>query len=175
MFEYASSLLIAKQDANSSIAEINEKQEAATHAHTAAKTAQSDADSATDADKSDKTTAATQAHDHAEAADAALRQAQQKWHDALDEKNRAADAATKLIVEVVSGDKKAQGADRRLDLFVDQLGHELVSTQDLEPNARRLVEKLALALQGSLLVRHGPPAVADASAQARRVAGEPAA
>jgi len=33
--------------------------------------------------------------------------------------------------------------------------------------ARRLVEDLALALQGSLMVRHAPPAVADAFCAAR--------
>jgi putative acyl-CoA dehydrogenase len=33
--------------------------------------------------------------------------------------------------------------------------------------ARRLVEELALALQGSLLVRQSPPAVADAFCAAR--------
>jgi len=33
--------------------------------------------------------------------------------------------------------------------------------------ARRLVEELAVALQGSLLVRHSPPAVADAFCAAR--------
>ena len=33
--------------------------------------------------------------------------------------------------------------------------------------ARRLVEELAVALQGSLLVRHAPPAVADAFCAAR--------
>jgi putative acyl-CoA dehydrogenase len=33
--------------------------------------------------------------------------------------------------------------------------------------ARRMVEDLALALQGSLLVRHSPPSVADAFCAAR--------
>ena len=33
--------------------------------------------------------------------------------------------------------------------------------------ARRIVEELALALQASLLVRHAPPAVADAFCAAR--------
>ncbi len=51
-------------------------------------------------------------------------------------------------------------ADRRLDAFVDALGQRLVKPQESE--ARRLVEGLALALQGSLLVRFAAPAVADA-------------
>ena len=37
--------------------------------------------------------------------------------------------------------------------------------------ARRVVEDLALALEGALLVRHAPPAVADAFC-ATRLAGE---
>ena len=41
----------------------------------------------------------------------------------------------------------------------------------MEVRARRIVEKLALALQGSLLVRNAPPAVADAFC-ASRLAGE---
>ena len=38
-------------------------------------------------------------------------------------------------------------------------------------HARRIVEDLALALQGSLLVRHAPPAVADAFCASRLTAG----
>ena len=37
----------------------------------------------------------------------------------------------------------------------------------LESRARRVVESMALALQGSLLVRHGDPAVADAFCASR--------
>ena len=61
----------------------------------------------------------------------------------------------------------AAGADRRLDAAVEQLKDELGDTEELEPRARRLVERLALALQGSLLVRHGDPAVADAFCASR--------
>jgi putative acyl-CoA dehydrogenase len=46
-------------------------------------------------------------------------------------------------------------ADVQLRLYESQFG------------ARRLVEELAVALQGSLLVRHAPPAVADAFCAAR--------
>ena len=43
-----------------------------------------------------------------------------------------------------------------------------------EASARRLVESLALVLQGSLLVRHAPAAVADAFCASRLAAdGEP--
>jgi putative acyl-CoA dehydrogenase len=56
----------------------------------------------------------------------------------------------------------AAGADARLDAHVDDLKREFSDGTDLEIRARRVVEKMALALQGSLLVRHSPPAVADA-------------
>jgi putative acyl-CoA dehydrogenase len=56
----------------------------------------------------------------------------------------------------------ASGADARLDRAIADLHAELAGSGDLEVRARRLVERAALALQGSLLVRHAPPAVADA-------------
>ncbi|MER8006874.1 DNA alkylation response protein [Streptomyces sp. NPDC094149] len=54
----------------------------------------------------------------------------------------------------------ARGADARLDAAVVRL-EGLLATGS-EAGARRLVESMALALQASLLVRHAPPAVADA-------------
>jgi putative acyl-CoA dehydrogenase len=45
------------------------------------------------------------------------------------------------------------------------------SDEDPQFLARRVVEDLAVALQGSLLVRHSPPAVADAFC-ATRLAGQ---
>jgi putative acyl-CoA dehydrogenase len=61
----------------------------------------------------------------------------------------------------------AAGADARLDAFAEGLRAELRDGEALEHRARRIVERLALALQGSLLVRHAPPAVADAFCAAR--------
>jgi putative acyl-CoA dehydrogenase len=61
----------------------------------------------------------------------------------------------------------AAGADARLDAFTDGVRGELRDGAELEHRARRIVERLALALQGSLLVRHAPPAVADAFCAAR--------
>jgi putative acyl-CoA dehydrogenase len=54
----------------------------------------------------------------------------------------------------------ASGADPRLDAAVDRARKALAEAD--EAGARRLVEALALVLQGSLLVRHAPTAVADA-------------
>ena len=59
----------------------------------------------------------------------------------------------------------ARGADPRLDAASDRLGKELVAGDD--GSARRLVESMALVLQGSLLVRHSPAYVADAFCASR--------
>ena len=55
----------------------------------------------------------------------------------------------------------AAGADAHFDSYVAELKNEFADTGDLEYRARTVVERLALALQGSLLVRFGHPAVAD--------------
>ena len=66
---------------------------------------------------------------------------------------------------------EASGDDRRLDGYVARLKTELADTSDFEARARRLVERMAVALQASILVRHGDPAVADAFC-ATRIAGD---
>ncbi|MFJ8912636.1 acyl-CoA dehydrogenase family protein [Amycolatopsis sp. NPDC102389] len=63
--------------------------------------------------------------------------------------------------------EQASGADTRLDDAVGRLRKELSDLSDIEYRARRLVESMALVLQGSLLVRHGTPAVADAFCASR--------
>jgi putative acyl-CoA dehydrogenase len=67
--------------------------------------------------------------------------------------------------------EQAQGADPRLDARVQQLRGQFSDPETLETRARRVVESMALCLQGSLLVRHGAPAVADAFC-ASRLAGD---
>ena len=54
----------------------------------------------------------------------------------------------------------AEGADVRLDAAIARLEHELAEPE--EEGARRLLELLAVSLQGSLFVRHAAPEVADA-------------
>ena len=66
--------------------------------------------------------------------------------------------------------EQARGADERLDRHVEGVRAELGDVDELQSRARRLVEGMALALQGSLLVRYGDPAVADAFC-ASRLAG----
>lgn len=61
----------------------------------------------------------------------------------------------------------AAGADRRLDDHVAKVRRSIADGPDLEGRARRIAEDLALALQGSLVVRHAPPAVADAFCASR--------
>ncbi|RZQ65168.1 acyl-CoA dehydrogenase family protein [Amycolatopsis suaedae] len=65
----------------------------------------------------------------------------------------------------------AAGADARLDDAVAGLRKEFADVDGIEFRARRIVETLALVLQGSLLVRHGTAAVADAFC-ASRLAGD---
>jgi putative acyl-CoA dehydrogenase len=63
--------------------------------------------------------------------------------------------------------REAKGADARLDAHVAKLEGQFSDPATLESRARRVVESMALALQGSLLVRYGAPAVADAFCASR--------
>ena len=68
----------------------------------------------------------------------------------------------------------AAGGDKRLDAHLElvrRLATDAFAGAEPQFHARRSVEDLAVALQGSLLVRHAPPAVADAFC-ATRLAGE---
>jgi putative acyl-CoA dehydrogenase len=71
-------------------------------------------------------------------------------------------------LEVFLGElREAQGADARLDARIGELERQFSDPATLETRARRVVESMALCLQGSLLVRHGAPAVADAFCASR--------
>jgi len=65
----------------------------------------------------------------------------------------------------------ARAADSRLEraaaLLEGELSGAASDPERLEAGARRLAERLALVLQGALLVRHGHPAVADAFCASR--------
>jgi putative acyl-CoA dehydrogenase len=58
--------------------------------------------------------------------------------------------------------KQAAGADRHLDAAIARLEREFTDFETMQHRARRIVGDMALVLQGSLLVRLGHPAVADA-------------
>ncbi|MAE96132.1 MAG: isovaleryl-CoA dehydrogenase [Deltaproteobacteria bacterium] len=80
---------------------------------------------------------------------------------------REPESTTALLDEI----RAARGANRHLDAASDELGRLLASPEDAEAQARRWVERMALLLQASLLVRHAPAAVADAFC-ASRLGGE---
>ena len=87
--------------------------------------------------------------------------------DALRAIAREPHAVDALLAEI----DLAAGADPRLDATISALRDELAVPD--ERRARRLAELAALALQGSLLVRHGPDAVADVFCTTRLGAAGP--
>jgi putative acyl-CoA dehydrogenase len=63
---------------------------------------------------------------------------------------------------------EAAGAEPRLDAYVARLREAIPGdVETIQLRARRIVERMALALQASLLVRYGDPAVADAFCASR--------
>ncbi|WP_207477226.1 isovaleryl-CoA dehydrogenase [Arenibaculum pallidiluteum] len=61
----------------------------------------------------------------------------------------------------------AAGLDGRLDAWVRTTRELLARPEALEAQARRLVERLALALQAGLLLRHAPAAISEAFCASR--------
>ena len=66
--------------------------------------------------------------------------------------------------------EETAGSDPRVGDALTGLKSELSDFEHAETRARHIVERMALTLQGALLVRHGDPAVADAFC-ASRLAG----
>ena len=85
--------------------------------------------------------------------------------DVLRALQRSPDAIEAFVAEC----REAAGAERRLEMWLNVVEGELLDPT--EADARRLVERLGLALQASLLVRFGDPGVADAFC-ASRLAGD---
>ncbi|MFF5985688.1 acyl-CoA dehydrogenase family protein [Prauserella flavalba] len=83
--------------------------------------------------------------------------------DALRAMGRQPDSVEAFFTEV----ERAEGADPRLDDAIGRVRKELADLSDVEFRARRVVELFALVFQGSLLVRHGDKAVADAFCASR--------
>src|SRR5262249_37567382 len=71
---------------------------------------------------------------------------------------RQPDSLDAFVDEIAKG----RGATSRFDRFADEVESRLANSRQLEPTARRIVEMMALALQGSLLVRYAAPSVVDA-------------
>jgi putative acyl-CoA dehydrogenase len=79
---------------------------------------------------------------------------------------RAMNKEPETVSSVLNEIRLARGGDRRLDTFVEGLERDLtMAATELE--ARRLAERMALALQASLLIRHSSAEVADAFCAAR--------
>jgi putative acyl-CoA dehydrogenase len=63
--------------------------------------------------------------------------------------------------------RQAKGGNRYLDRLIERLEAELAAPQEHEARARRIAERMATALQASLVIRHSPQAVADAFCASR--------
>jgi len=77
--------------------------------------------------------------------------------DVLRALGRSSDTLAAVTAEI----ELARGVDVRFDDAVKRLHAELGETEQLPFRARRIAGLLALCLQGSLLIRHAPPEVAD--------------
>lgn len=62
---------------------------------------------------------------------------------------------------------KARGANAVLDRYVANLASDFKDLQDFEYRARDVVDRMALAIQASLLVRHAPAFISDAFCHSR--------
>ncbi|MBL4846169.1 MAG: acyl-CoA dehydrogenase family protein [Planctomycetes bacterium] len=78
--------------------------------------------------------------------------------DVLRAARRNPDAVEAFLAELES----TRGQNPLLDTSLDDLTRELNDVEDMELRARDIVERMATALQASLLVRHAPSAVSDA-------------
>ena len=87
--------------------------------------------------------------------------------DVMRAMQRSPDATDAFFAEIALAD----GAEPRLDAYAAKLRDDIEAGSTDEAEARRVVERMALALQGSLLVRHGHPAV-TASFVASRLEGD---
>jgi putative acyl-CoA dehydrogenase len=63
--------------------------------------------------------------------------------------------------------EEAQGIHTALDRFVADLATDLKDLRDFEYRAREVVDRMALALQAALLVRHAPAVISDAFCHSR--------
>lgn len=84
---------------------------------------------------------------------------------------RAASRSPQSVPAFLDEVRRAKGGDRRLDRMVAEIEAELAAPEEHEARARRIAERMAIALQASLLIRHSPSAVADAFC-ATRLSGD---
>lgn len=87
---------------------------------------------------------------------------------------RALAKDTATLESLLTESESATGADKRFDAYIAAIKQKLSKVANGSPDdfsARELTEKLALALQASLLVRYSSPAIAEAFI-ASRLAGQ---
>jgi len=87
--------------------------------------------------------------------------------DVLRSIRRYPDCVPALLDEL----RAARGSDPRYDAFITELESDLADVLRHEHLARRFVERMALALSASLLIRHAPHAIADAFVASRLAGG----
>ena len=63
--------------------------------------------------------------------------------------------------------RQAKGGHAALDRYVATLVADFAKLDDFEYRARDIVDRMALALQAALLVRHAPAVVSDAFCRSR--------
>jgi putative acyl-CoA dehydrogenase len=81
---------------------------------------------------------------------------------------RAMEKSPEAVQAFLAEVRTAAGANSRLDRFLALLEAELRGARQTEEGlARRLVGRMAVALQAGLLVRYAPPAVSDAFCASR--------
>jgi putative acyl-CoA dehydrogenase len=83
--------------------------------------------------------------------------------DVLRAAGRSPDSLETFFTELDSG----RGADPRLDGAIDRAKRAIDGTVDLEFEARRVVESMAVAWAGTLLARSGDAGALDAFAASR--------
>ena len=80
---------------------------------------------------------------------------------------RAIGREPEVIAALMAELEKGRGSDDYLDRAIDELACELRQPENIEAGMRTIAEMMALTLQGSLLVRYAPTAVAQAFCQSR--------
>jgi putative acyl-CoA dehydrogenase len=80
---------------------------------------------------------------------------------------RALSREPETLVAYFDEAEKARGGDRRFDAYLQDCRTMVRDLSDFEPRARRIVERLALLMQGSMMVRHAAPSLADAFCASR--------
>ena len=83
--------------------------------------------------------------------------------DVLRAMTREPDTIPALLAEV----EPARGNDANLDRAIDDLKNDLADTDEIESRMRSITEAMALTLQGALLTRDAPSAVAEAFCASR--------